>query len=233
MKSLCLTTAALSALLTLSTLAFGQQEAPKVINGGVLNGKAVSLAKPAYPADAKTVGVQGAVNVEIVIDEGGNVISAAAVKPKDGEAEPAVEVANAWAALRAAAEQAAWESKFSPTTLSGVPVKVKGVIVYNFLDGKVIEGGVLNGKAIALPNPAYPAAGNAVAASGTVTVQVMIDESGNVISAVAMSGHPLLRAAAVEAATQAKFSPTMLSGKPVKVTGTLVYNFVLPVKTQQ
>jgi protein TonB len=57
-------------------------------------------------------------------------------------------------------------------------------------------------------------------------VQVTIDESGNVISASAVSGHPLLRASAVDAARASKFSPTMLSGQAVKVTGVIVYNFV-------
>jgi TonB family protein len=89
-----------------------------------------------------------------------------------------------------------------------------------------ISGGVLNGKAISKPQPAYPPVAKAVHASGTVTVQVTVDESGNVVAASAVSGHPLLQAAAVAAARQAKFSPTLLSGKPVKVTGVLTYNFV-------
>jgi TonB family protein len=93
---------------------------------------------------------------------------------------------------------------------------------------KIIEGGVINGKAVSLPKPAYPAAAKAVRASGAVNVQVTIDEEGNVISASAVSGHPLLRAAAVSAAREAKFSPTKLSGVAVKVTGIIVYNFVLP-----
>ena len=91
---------------------------------------------------------------------------------------------------------------------------------------KQISGGVLNGKATSLPKPAYPAAANAVNAEGAVSVQVLIDEQGNVISASAVSGHPLLRPAAVEAAEQATFSPTRLSGNPVKVSGVIVYNFV-------
>lgn len=91
---------------------------------------------------------------------------------------------------------------------------------------KPVSGGVLNGKAVSLPKPPYPAAAKAVRASGAVTVQVLIDENGNVISATAVSGHPLLRAAAVEAAQRAKFSPTMLSGQPVKVSGVITYNFV-------
>jgi periplasmic protein TonB len=89
-----------------------------------------------------------------------------------------------------------------------------------------ISGGVLNGKAISLPKPAYPPIARAAHASGTVVVQVLIDENGNVVSAHAVSGHPLLQAAAVGAAKSARFSPTKLSGQPVKVTGVIQYNFV-------
>ena len=91
---------------------------------------------------------------------------------------------------------------------------------------KQISGGVLNGKAIRLPAPAYPAAARAVKASGTVNVQVVIDEEGNIKSATAISGHPLLRSAAEEAARNAKFTPTLLEGVPVTVTGVVIYNFV-------
>lgn len=90
---------------------------------------------------------------------------------------------------------------------------------------KTISGGILNGKATDLPKPPYPPAARAVRASGNVTVQVLVDESGRVISANAVSGHPLLRAAAVQAARSAKFKPTLLSGKPVKVSGVLTYEF--------
>ena len=90
-----------------------------------------------------------------------------------------------------------------------------------------ISGGVLNGKAISLPRPAYPAIARAARASGTVTVQATIDEHGCVISSRAVSGHPLLQIAAVQAARQACFSPTRLSGQPVKVTGVIIYNFML------
>jgi protein TonB len=91
---------------------------------------------------------------------------------------------------------------------------------------KQISGGVLNGKATSLPKPAYPPAARAVRASGAVSVQVLIDENGNVVSASAVSGHALLKAAAVQAARGAKFSPTKLSGQPVKVSGIITYNFV-------
>lgn len=92
-------------------------------------------------------------------------------------------------------------------------------------NSKPISGGVLNSKAISLPKPTYPAIAKAAHASGTVVVQVTVDEDGSVASARAVSGHPLLQAAATQAARQARFTPTILAGKPVKVTGVLNYNF--------
>jgi TonB family protein len=88
-----------------------------------------------------------------------------------------------------------------------------------------VRGGILNGKATHLPQPEYPPAARAANAEGTVTVQVVIDEAGNVVSAAAMTGHPLLREAAEQAARQARFSPTLLSGQPVRVSGVLTYEF--------
>ena len=84
----------------------------------------------------------------------------------------------------------------------------------------------MNGKATHLVQPPYPPIAKSAHASGTVTVQVLIDESGNVISAQPTSGHPLLQAAAVNAARDSKFSPTKLGGQPVKVSGVIIYNFV-------
>lgn len=91
---------------------------------------------------------------------------------------------------------------------------------------KTVSGGVLNGKATSLPKPLYPEAAMAVRAAGAVSVQVLVGEEGDVISAHAVSGHPLLREAAESAARSARFSPTRLSGQPVKVVGVIVYNFV-------
>lgn len=89
----------------------------------------------------------------------------------------------------------------------------------------VVSSGVVNGKAINLIKPQYPAAAKAVRAGGIVNVQVTIDENGNIISASAVSGHRLLRQAAEQAARASKFTPTYLSKQPVKVTGVIVYNF--------
>lgn len=91
----------------------------------------------------------------------------------------------------------------------------------------VVSGGVLNGKAIYKPQPAYPPDAKAAGAQGTVTVQILVDEEGNVVEAHAVSGHPLLRDAAETAARNSRFSPTRLQGQPVKVSGVITYSFVL------
>lgn len=90
-----------------------------------------------------------------------------------------------------------------------------------------ISGGILNGRAISKPAPVYPEAAKAQGASGVVTVEVLVDEEGQVESARAVSGPSLLHEAAVNAARKARFSPLRLSGQLVRVIGLLTYNFDL------
>ena len=92
---------------------------------------------------------------------------------------------------------------------------------------KVVSKGVITGEAISLPRPAYPLLAKQMRVQGTVAVQVLIDESGRVISAKALSGNPSLLHAAQKAALEARFKPTRLSDQPVKVSGVITYNFVL------
>ena len=92
---------------------------------------------------------------------------------------------------------------------------------------KPVSGGVLNGTAIALPPPAYPEAAKRMRLQGVVSVDVVLDETGKVVSANASSGPTALREAAVQAALKARFSPTKLSGQPVKVSGVINYKFSL------
>jgi len=89
-----------------------------------------------------------------------------------------------------------------------------------------ITGGVINGKAVNLVTPKYPAIARSAHASGPVSVKVLIDLEGNVAAAQVVDGHPLLRAAAIKAARESKFTPTQLDGKPVMVVGIIIYNFV-------
>ena len=76
-----------------------------------------------------------------------------------------------------------------------------------------------------MPKPSYPSGGTLKNAFGDVSVQVVVDETGNVITATGISGHPLLRAASVAAARQSKFTPAVIDGKAVKITGNIIYNF--------
>ena len=92
---------------------------------------------------------------------------------------------------------------------------------------KPVSGGVLNGSAVSLPAPSYPETAKRLRMSGAVSVEVVIDETGKVISAQATSGPATLREAAVQAALRARFSPTKLSGQPVKVAGVISYKFAL------
>jgi len=86
---------------------------------------------------------------------------------------------------------------------------------------------VITGLALSLPKPPYPQIAKQAGAHGAVNVQVLIDETGKVISAKAITGNPLLMAAAQQAAFGARFSPTRLGEQAVKVSGVITYNFVL------
>ena len=89
-----------------------------------------------------------------------------------------------------------------------------------------VEVGVLNGRAINLPKPAYPPIAKQMNATGQVAVKVAVDELGNITSAKATSGHPLLRAPAEAAARQSKINPVKIKNQSVQATGILLYNFI-------
>lgn len=80
---------------------------------------------------------------------------------------------------------------------------------------------------VSKPQPEYPPVARAARAEGTVVVSIVVDEEGRVVAAQAKSGHPLLHAAAVKAAREARFKPARVAGKPVKFGGVVSYNFVM------
>ncbi|HEX6284429.1 MAG TPA: energy transducer TonB [Pyrinomonadaceae bacterium] len=88
------------------------------MNRGLISGEAISLPKPAYPEIAKRMRIEGAVRVQVLVDLDGRVVSAT--------------VLNGSPYLRAEAQKAALQARFSPTLLNDQPVKVSGVIIYNF-----------------------------------------------------------------------------------------------------
>lgn len=85
---------------------------------------------------------------------------------------------------------------------------------------------VVNGRALSLPKPSYPQEARATRTTGIVVIRVMIDESGKVIKAEDMcGGNSWLVKAAMDVSYSARFSPTVLSGQPVKVSGIITYKF--------
>ena len=126
-------------ILSLTTFGLSQETidktAPKRISGGVVNGKAISLPKPVYPVEARQANAKGSVNVRVVIDEKGDVIEAEAVSGN--------------VLLHQVSVEAAKQSKFAPTLLKDQPVKVSGIIIYNFADtDNPIETGTNNSETI-------------------------------------------------------------------------------------
>lgn len=90
-----------------------------------------------------------------------------------------------------------------------------------------LPSSVISSRVVEKPAPPYPPLARAAGIQGVVAVQILVDEQGRVVSAKATSGNPLLQSAAVQAAYRARFTPTLLSGQPVKVTGSITYNFVM------
>ena len=94
------------------------KEKPLIKSMGAINGIAISLPLPVIPAAAKRINFAGTVDVKVLVDEEGRVISANAVSGN--------------ILLREASEAAARAARFTPATMSGTPVKIAGVIHYNF-----------------------------------------------------------------------------------------------------
>lgn len=182
------------------------QENP--INGGIVNGKATYLPRPDYPQQAKDFCASGIVKVEVLIGEDGNVISARAVLGDE--------------LLRDSAVEAAKKAKFSQTP-DVIPMKMKGIVVYNFVQEiKCIRVGIVNKRAKYLAEPIYP---KSCRCQGVIIVRIVVNMNGDVISAKAISGISLLQASAVEAARKTKFSPLLVNGPPILTVAFLAYKF--------
>ncbi|MCA1617817.1 MAG: TonB family protein [Acidobacteria bacterium] len=152
--------------------------------------------------------------------------------------QPAKEAAPRNAALlvasldKGAAPAPAPGAASNQTAAGGPAVKAEGdapAPAVPFRSGPLrpISGGILNGKAINLPMPNYPDAAKRARVSGVVEVEVVIDINGKVISAKALRGPGMLLQAAETSARLARFTPTLLSGQPMKVVGVITYNFTL------
>jgi len=120
------------------------------------------------------------------------------------------------------------EEKRRERELDYYPTPSSSPFKSNTSDSSVQTGENLSDQTIEKPPPVYPPAARAAKASGTVTVEVTVSEKGEVTRATALSGHPLLRASAEQAARKAKFKPKLQDGKAVPMKGLLTYNFTAP-----
>ncbi|MEP7147266.1 MAG: energy transducer TonB [Acidobacteriota bacterium] len=197
------------------------------------------LSQPGFVLSEKAVaaGIDGVFNVSLSIDKTGKVKT---VTLHGGPAWPCN--TSPWSeieSVRDAVKKHLMSIVFAPATKNGKPYDVD--VRLDFAIGEaykravaieeaekaaaagkliVVKAGVVNGKAIRLTKPRY------AGIRGVVTIQVLIDERGNIANAGGMSGHPFLVKSAREAACESKFSPTIIEGKPVKVTGIITYNYV-------
>ncbi len=194
----------------------------------------LSAPQPVYPKAAKDAGIGGRITVRVTVGESGEVLSVGdPTGPtelcKGGTNDPRIQ------ALRDSVVDSLRQAKFAPAMKDGKPVKTTIWLTSTFDafgtpdagdQKKLVTAGVVNGRAIRLPKPEYPGAARSVRASGAVSVRVLVDEAGKVFTAEAMSGHPLLRSSAINAACSAKFSSTQIDGKPVRVSGIITYFFI-------
>lgn len=111
--------------------------------------------------------------------------------------------------------------------IQAIDRRIEEVLGWNpDLKQETVSEGILNGRALALPRPIYPDQARMARASGTVVVEVKIDECGKVVEANVRSGRPELRFVSVTAGMNARFSPTLVKGIPVGVNGIIHHNFI-------
>ncbi len=195
------------------------------IVGSELAGAELHLPDAEYPSNANQ-GQTGTVTVQVRVSRKGIVVGAKAI---DGDES-----------LRAAAEEAAKKSAFSPEKLEDKPAQMDGTITYHFVppqqrgtepkennasDGvTVTTGGPLAGTELNLIEPEQSSSVRANGITGTVTVVVRVSRSGRVISWRPLDGEQRLRSAAVKAAKRSTFSSEKLPGEG-EVVGTITYTF--------
>ena len=233
-------------LIILLTLIAGTAYA---VAGQNAEAKVAAAQKFVMPDGAEAAGVGGIVVVAASVDETGTVKRATVVAGPSWPcgAKPGKHIDRVLDAVRANV----LATKFVPETKNGVAYDAELLLTFalgedyrnavkepefaaalkagkspSMMDVGSIFGRNPAVRALSLPKPAYPAKARAARASGAVPVRVVINEAGTVAWAGAIGGHPLLQNAARESGCAAKFEPTTVDGRPVRVTGIVLYNFV-------
>lgn len=226
-RTSCVCALALFAFLSIgSTNILSQDRAPQVLSQPVFN-----LSKEAIAA-----GIDGVLGVSLTIDKTGvvkKVVIHGGPAWPCGSPEPRAQIE----AVREAVTKQLLTTTFAPPVKNGKQSDVdlslqfaigeayKSVVKEEDAKNragngiKLVDAGVIRGRATRLVEPVL------IGMTGVVVVRAQIDEQGNVAHAGAITGHSRLQENARTAACRSKFSPTILHGKPVKVTGTIVYTF--------
>ena len=205
--------------------------------------KILSMPEYVIPPEAAAAGIDGQLLVAVSVGKNGSVERALVVGGPSWPcgSNPRNEVEQ----VREGIKETAMKAKFLPPIKDGEPQTAD--LLMTVLIGKrleeykrrlasarqmleeggprIIKGGVINGKALQLVKPSYPPEARANRVSGMVEIEVIVDENGKVLEAGAVRGNPLLQTTAREAACLSRFSPTVLEGHRVQVSGIITYNF--------
>lgn len=219
----------------------GEQKVLTVTCGNCV--KVLYMPKPEYPEIARATGVRGQVEIGILVDETGSVISASLI--------------SGHIFFHKASLDAAYKAKFEPLLLSGKPARVHTRVVYNFVkepdsdvgevtsndtvddESEILPGSIKVSRCyecedlmIKPPDVAYPdyVGYGPQEYKGEVGVQITIGEEGNVESAKGISGNMYFRPMLEKASLSAKFKPTFVDGKSVKKTAVIFYKITPPGK---
>jgi outer membrane biosynthesis protein TonB len=210
------------------------------------NAEAKILSLPEFHLSdaAIAAGIDGKIKIRVTVDKSGAVKDTRII---GGPAwpcgsKPKKELEDVLSAVK----QNVSAARFSPAVKDGKPVSTDLVLTFPIGNAykqavkqreaeeaassgaalpKIVESGVLNGKALRLPPPEYSGVARARRLSGAVPIEVLIDERGRVVLAGALGGHPVLQASARDSACGARFAPIVLKGQPIKVTGVIIYSF--------
>ncbi len=209
-----------------------------IVSTGSISGQRDSVpgeqfARPDFPAAALS-SFRGMERIDLFLefDKNGRVNSVTACGPwiscsgRDAVAD----------SLRQAAVEAAKKIVVPPAMSGNKPVESTALIHYT-VEGTQLppppvdeknqrRGGVVNGTSLTRPTPKYPSKARKFHLQGQVVIHLLLDETGRPITARAKSGHPLLLESAAKAACDARWTPTLLAGEPVKVYAPIQYNFV-------
>jgi TonB family protein len=195
--------------------------------------KLLSVPDPDYPKEALALALGNDIQVTMSVDAQGN----ATYVSVSGPSFPCSEFNDGGITkLRQAAVDAAKKAHFEAATKDGKPIESSALITFHVPDAPEFADNdpgkpspsesVLNGRAISLPKPAYPAKVRQMMAQGKVSIETLISEQGRVLAVAPKEGNDLLYKTAMIAACGAKFSPTLINGQPIKVHGVITYNFV-------